>query len=162
MDSIAMDDVWGTILENAEFTSLPELYVETYVQDMMYSYEQYATMYGLTLENFAAMYGMTLEELETEVAAMAEDQVMTEVLYQYIAEKEGIVATEEDYLDMVAQYMEAYGYTDMTSFVNDYGVEVVEKQGYADATFQLVKEFCYDKAVILVEAPAEETTASAE
>ena len=108
-----------------------------------------------------ALYGMTLEELETEVAAMAEAQVMTEVLYQYIAEKEGIVATEEDYLDMVAQYMEAYGYTDMTSFVNDYGVEVVEKQGYADATFQLVKEFCYDKA-IKTEAPAEETTASAE
>ena len=84
--------------------------------------------------------------------------------YQYIAEKEGIEVTEDEYMAMVEEYMEYYGYTDMTSFVNDYGVEAVEKQGYADALLEKVLKFCYDNAV-KTEAPAEteaeETTAPA-
>ena len=71
---------------------------------------------------------------------------------------------EDEYLAVVEGYMEYYGYTDMTSFVNDYGVENVEKQGHADALLEKVMKFCYDNAV-KTEAPleteAEETTAPA-
>lgn len=157
MEDVAMDEMWASILENAEFTGYPENYVDTYVMDMLNSYAYSASMYGLTLEDFAGMYGMTMEEFETTVKEMAEQQIKTEIMYKYIAQQEGLEATEEEYLEIVQQYMATYGYTDMTSFVNDYGVDVVEKQGYADATLMKVMEFCYENAV-KTEAPMEETT----
>ena len=165
MDETAMNEVFTTLLAEAEFTSYPKDYVETYTQDMLNSYESMALMYGMTLEDFASMYGMTLEDFQAEIQYMAEEQVKVEVLYQYIAEKEGIEVTEDEYMAMVQEYMEYYGYTDMTSFVNDYGVEAVEQQGYADALLEKVLKFCYENAV-KTEAPleteAEETTAPAE
>ena len=158
MDSVAMNELWTTLLTTAELTGYPENYVEAYVQDMLNSYEYMASYYGLTLENFASMYGMTLEEFEATIQEIAEEQVKSEVLFHYIADQEGITVTEEEYLAVVEEYMAYYGYTDMTSFVNDYGVDVVEKQGYADALLEKVMEFCYENAV-KVDAPVEETTA---
>ena len=162
MDESAMNDMWYTIITQAEFKGYPENYVEAYEKDMINSITSWATMYGLTFEDYGYyMYGMELEEFEALIHDSAVEQIRSEVLFQYIAEKEGIVATEEEYLEMVQSYMDTYGYTDMASFVNDYGVDVVEKQGYADATLYKVMKFCYEKAVV-TEAPAEETTASAE
>lgn len=164
MEDTAMNELFSTLLEQAEFTGFPKDYVETYTMDMLNSYAYSASMYGMTLEDFAAMYQMTMEEFEAEIQTMAEQQIKIEILYQYIAEQEGIEVTEDEYMATVEEYMEYYGYTDMTSFVNDYGVENVEKQGYADALLEKVMKFCYDNAV-KTEAPleteAEETTAPA-
>ena len=154
MEENAMNEVFSALLEKAEFTSYPQNYLETYTNDMLNSYAYTAAMYGMTLEDFAGMYGMTMEDFEVEVQAMAEQQIQIEMLYRYIAEKENITVTEEEYLEVVQGYMEYYNYTDMTQFVNDYGVENVEKQGYADALLQKVMKFCYDKAV-KTEAPLE-------
>jgi len=157
MEETAMNEVFSALLEKAEFTGYPKDYVETYTMDMLNSYAYTASIYGMTLEDFAGMYGMTIADFEVEVQAMAEQQIQIEMLYHYIAEKENITVTEDEYLAVVQGYMEYYKYTDMTSFVNDYGVENVEKQGYADALLQKVMEFCYDNAV-KTEAPLEETT----
>lgn len=163
MEDVAMNEVFSALLEEADFSGYPKDYVEVYTKDMLNSYTNTAAMYGMDLEQFASMYQMTLEEFEAEVKMMAEQQIEVEILYQYIAEKEGMEVTEEEYMAVVAEYMEYYGYTDMTSFVNAYGVDVVEKQGYADAMLQKVMKFCYDNAV-KTEAPLEteaETTAPA-
>ena len=50
--------------------------------------------------------------------------------------------------------MEYYNYDDMTSFVNAYGVENVERQGHADALLTNVMNFCYESAN-KVPAPSE-------
>ena len=164
VDDIAKNEVFSTLLVEAEFTGFPKDYVETYTMDMMNSYAYSASMYGMTLEDFASMYQMTMDEFEAEVQMMAEQQIKVEILYQYIAEKEAMEVTEDEYMAIVQGYMEYYGYTDMTSFVNDYGVENVEKQGHADALLEKVMQFCYDNAV-KTEAPLEteapETTAPA-
>lgn len=163
MEDFAMNQVFSILLEEADFSGYPKDYVEVYTKDMLNSYTNEAVMYGMTLEEYASVYQMTLEEFEAEVQMMAEQQIKVEILYQYIAEKEGMEVTEEEYMAVVAEYMEYYGYTDMTSFVNAYGVDVVEKQGYADAMLQKVLKFCYDNAV-KTEAPMEteaETTAPA-
>ncbi len=161
MDNAAMDEVWGTLLENTEFKGYPENYVETYVQDMMNNYAYSAAMYNMSMEDFAGIYGMSLTEFEELVQQMAEEQVKTEILYKYIGQAENMTVTEEEYLEVVKGYMDYYKYEDMTSFVNDYGVDIVEKQGNADALMQKVMKFCYDNAV-KTEAPPEteaETTA---
>ena len=157
MDEAAMSEMWNALVEKAEFTGYPENYVEAYTQDMLNSYTYMATMYGMTLENFANMYGMTLEDFEAMIEETATQQVESEVLFHYLADKEGIEVTEDDYMAVVQDYMEYYGYTDMTEFVNAYGVDVVEKQGYADALQRKVMEFCYENAV-KVAAPVEETS----
>ena len=163
METQAINAMWTQLMEKATFSGLPEGYVEAYTQDMLASYTQNAAVYGFGLEEFAKQYGYSNLEAFTEmVTAEAEQQVKSEVLYQYIAAKENLTATEEDYLAMVEDYMEYYGYTDMTTFINTVGVELVERQGYADALFEKVLRFCFDSAV-KVPAPSEsapeETTA---
>ncbi len=163
METQAINAMWTQLIEKATFSGLPEGYVDAYTQDMLASYTQNAAVYGFGLEEFAKQYGYTNLEAFTEmVTAEAEQQVKSEVLYQYIAAKENLTATEEDYLAMVEDYMEYYGYTDMTTFINTVGVELVERQGYADALFEKVLRFCFDSAV-KVPAPSEsvpeETTA---
>ena len=163
METQAINAMWTALLEKASFNGLPEGYVDAYTQDMIASYTQNAAVYGYGLEEFARQYGYeSLEAFQEKVREEAEQQVKSEVLYQYIAAKENLTATEEDYLAMVEDYMEYYGYTDMTTFINDIGVELVERQGYADALFEKVLRFCYDSAV-KVPAPSEsvpeETTA---
>lgn len=143
-----MNTLWTKILNEAAFSGYPENYVDAYYSDMVSSYQYYASYYGLELEEFISYYGFEPEEFYSLLQENAEMQVKSEILYRYIAQKENIVATEEDYLAMVAEYMETYNYTDMAAFVNDYGADVVEEQGYADATLQKVIHFCYENAVL--------------
>lgn len=148
MENQAKNSLWAALLENAEFNGFPEGYVDAYTQDMIMSYTAQASAYGFSLEDFIqGMYGMDMEMFQATVKESAEMQVKTEILYQYIAEKENITVSEEDYLAMVQEYMAYYNFDDMTKFVNTFGVENVEKQGHADALFQNVSQFCYDHAV---------------
>jgi FKBP-type peptidyl-prolyl cis-trans isomerase (trigger factor) len=128
---------------------------------MLSSYETYASYYGIELEEFVSYYGYELDDFYSLLQENAELQVKSDILYRYIAQKEGITATEEDYLEMVQEYMDSTGYTDMAEFVNAYGADVVEEQGYADATLKKVMDFCYQNAVLHVTS-AEETTEAAE
>jgi trigger factor len=160
-DYINSNTLWSQLLEDTTFNGYPENYVETYYNDMLSSYETYASYYGIELEEFVSYYGYELDDFYSLLQENAELQVKSDILYRYIAQKEGITATEEDYLEMVQEYMDSTGYTDMAEFVNAYGADVVEEQGYADATLKKVMDFCYQNAVLHVTS-AEETTEAAE
>lgn len=160
MENQALNTLWNTLLENAVFNGYPEGYVEAYTQDMVSSYTAMAAGYGMELEEFVqGMYGLDMETFNNIIGENAESQLKTELLWHYIAEKENITASEEDYLAIVQEYMEYYGYSDMTSFVNAFGVDNVEAQGYADALFQNVLDFCYENAVKVPASTEAETNA---
>lgn len=157
-----MNNLWTQILNETTFNGYPENYVEAYYSDMIDSYNYYASVYGLELEDYVSYYGLEMEEFYSLLQNNAELQVKSEIMYRYIAQAENIVATEEEYLAMVQEYMDTYGYTDMAAFVNDFGADVVENQGYADATLRKVMTFCYENAVLNVVSAEEaaETTAA--
>ncbi|MCI8401991.1 MAG: trigger factor [Lachnospiraceae bacterium] len=160
MENQAMNAMWIGLLEKASFNGYPEGYVDAYMQDAMASYTAQAAMYGLSLEDYVkAMSGYDMETFAGFLREDVEAMVKDEILYNYIADRENLVVTEEEYLSMVQTYMDNVGYDDMTAFVNAYGVENVERQGYADALFEKVLHFCYDSAV---KVPAETETAPQE
>ena len=139
--------------------------MEAYTEDILANVTAQAAAYGYELEDFVeVLFGSTMEDFNVMVTEQAENQVKSEMVRNYIAECEGITVSEEEYLAVVQQYMDAYGYTDMTSFVNAYGVDVVEQQCNSDALFNKVVQFCYDNAVkvpVTTEAATEAETEAA-
>ena len=162
MENEAKNAMWNTIVGSASFSGYPEGYVEAYTEDMQANFTSMAAMYGYGLEEFVqAMYGYTLDDFNALVSQQAENQVKSELVRDYIATQENITVSEDEYLAMVQEYMDYYGYTDMTTFVNAFGVDVVEEQGYSDALFEKVVQFCYDNAVkipVTTEASTEAAT----
>lgn len=155
MEEEAKNAMWAGLIEKASYSGYPEGYLEAYIQDMIASYTGMASAYGYGLEEFVeGMYGYDMETFNGLVKEQAEQQIKSDLLYHYIADQEGITVSEEDYLAMVQEYMEYYNYDDMTSFVNAYGVENVERQGHADALLTNVMNFCYESAN-KVPAPSE-------
>ncbi len=165
MENQAMNTLWNTIVSSAAFSGYPEGYVEAYTEDILANVTAQAAAYGYELEDFVeVLFGSTMEDFNVMVTEQAENQVKSEMVRNYIAECEGITVSEEEYLAVVQQYMDAYGYTDMTSFVNAYGVDVVEQQCNSDALFNKVVQFCYDNAVkvpVTTEAATEAETEAA-
>ena len=162
MENQAKNTLWNTIVSSASFSGYPEGYVDAYSEDILANVSAQATVYGYDLENFVEiLFGTTMEDFNVMVTEQAENQVKSEMVRNYIAEREGITVSEEEYLAVVQQYMDAYGYTDMTTFVNAYGVDVVEQQCNSDALFNKVVQFCYDNAVkipVTTEAATEAET----
>lgn len=155
MEEQDKNTMWMNLINQASYSGYPDGYVDSYVQDMVTSYTSMAAAYGFTLEDFVVgMYNMDMDSFNQEVREQAELQVKSDVLCHYIADREGLTVTEEEYLAMVQEYMESFNYDDMTSFVNDYGVDNVESQGHADALLKKVIDFCFESAN---KVPAAET-----
>ncbi len=160
VDYLAMMEAWYMLLDDATFTGYPDGYVEAYEADMIAYYDYYASYYGYSVEEFMeAYYGMDSDTFYEEVEEYAVSQVQTEILYRYIAKMEDMEVTEEEYLDVVEYYMEQTGFTDMTTFVNYYGVDTVEAECYAEAMYEKVLQFVFDNAV---EIPISEEEEDAE
>ncbi len=155
--------MWMNLINQAVYSGYPDGYVEGYVQDVETNYTSMAAAYGFTLEELiVGMYNMDMETFNQEVKEQAQLQVKSEVLCRYIADLEGITVTEEEYLAMVQEYMDSFGYEDMTSFVNAYGVDDVERQGHLDALLKKVIDFCFENANKVPAAETEPESADAE
>lgn len=121
------------ILAKAQFAeTLPESLVNFYQTRYVEYYDSMFTMYyGMTLEDYLAQIGQTMDDFYSQVGV--EDTVKNELVWSYIAEKEGFAAEGEDY--------DAY----LQEQADNYGIEVdeyLEQMTEDEAKFV----YCIDKA----------------
>lgn len=91
-------------------------------KDLVFAESYGAMRNGLTIDTaFYSSYGETVEEVVKE-------QVVQEMAVEYVAEKEGLTISEEEYSEQVSKMAAAYGETNLTQFVEDF--EMVYGQGY--------------------------------
>lgn len=113
-EAMIINSVMEMVYASAEFKEFPQDLVDFCTASMDAYYEEYAAYYSMDLETFISLMGLTLEEYEEEVLASVNHTLEMEFCYAAIAEAEGIEVSEEEYQDVVDEYMTmyaSYGYS---------------------------------------------------
>ncbi|MBQ9087108.1 MAG: hypothetical protein IJY47_08000 [Clostridia bacterium] len=104
------EQVWKTVLGQAEILHYPEEQVSYYAAQTRATYRYYAQQNGWSLEETMEKLGVT----EESILAEARDMVKGDLVYRYIVADAGIALTEEEKASLfdryARQYAETYGY----------------------------------------------------
>ena len=108
------------LLETTE-VELPELMVQTRIDDMMSEYSQRMQAQGLTLEQYFQYTGMTMDSFRESLKEDAERNLKSSLVLEAVAKAENIEVTEEDTEKEIEQIAESYGmpYDDFKAYVTD-------------------------------------------
>lgn len=139
------------LLETSSFNELPEDFLNPYRVGINAQLESIAGQYGMDVEMFASYaLGTTSEEYVEE---MALNEAQQQVLLQAIANKEGIVMTEEEIQAKMAEEMEKYGIETEEELFG-----TASKEQYVNFyVCRKVLEFLAEKASITEVEPSVET-----
>lgn len=96
-------------------------YNEEKVTEMVNSFKEYQESYyqytyGVDLATYLEAIGSTEEEFDESIDTSVRDYFKQYMLVHYIADKEHITYSEEDYQNILQQYADAYGYESAEAF----------------------------------------------
>ncbi len=101
------DAVIGKVVENAT-VEIPPIMVEHQIDELLKDTEYRMSMQGINLNQYLQYTGGTLEQMKDSMRERAEKHVKTTLVLKAIAEKEEIVANEEDIEAEIAKMAEQY------------------------------------------------------
>lgn len=133
--STLREAAWEAVLEGTTVNEYPEEAMQEYT-DMIYEqYETMASYYGVEFADFLETYmGMDEETFASEVEAIAQAQVKSDLVRDLIAENvKAIDTSEKAYEAVYAEYAEYYAYDDVETFLAD-----MEEAGNMEALDDLV------------------------
>lgn len=156
--------VIAAVQAGSEFQTPPQFLIDIFVASQNEYYEYYASYFGMEFEDFINSYcGVTLDEYNAQIEEIAISYAQQYVMYEAIADAEGIDVSGED-LDAYAETTAAdYGYDSIDALYEDFG-----KDDFRDYTvIQLVIEFLIDNCnntsapadTAVTDAAAEDVTA---
>ncbi len=115
--------------------------IQEYVDSLYSQYEMYASYFGYDLETYVtATTGLTFEAFQEQCREESIYRIQSGLLQTAIAEKEGIVVSEEEYTAKAEEYMVSMGYSDLAEFEEVYTKEIIEKQVIADMALEIMIE----------------------
>ncbi len=102
--------ILDTVMNNCSFQEFPQALVDQHAANVRENIAMQAGMYGLDAETFVQLLyeGMSLDQV---VAASADNSVKQMMAFWSIAQKEGLVATEEDLDARIGEYASQYNAT---------------------------------------------------
>lgn len=160
--SAQFTELYAQLLEKCEVKKYPKKLLEenmkeaqSYYDSMIEYYTQMALIYygqSLTKEQVLTMLGTTQEKLDEEIKNTAYDSTKSVMLMTVIAEKEGIVLSEEEFQSDLAGYIEKANVDSAAAFYEQSGY--TEELLRQDCLFDNVLEFVMENAK-LVEKTAE-------
>lgn len=106
----AGDAVIKQVTENSEFKELPEALLEANKETYKNYLNQMAAMYGMDGATYVSMYGGG-QDYEAAVTQYATTYTKESLVAQMIAEKEGLVLSEEELDARMQEYAESVGTT---------------------------------------------------
>ena len=126
------------LLDKCKVTGYPEEFLAQQSSKLEESISFYSTLQGKTNDEYCQnLYGMTFDEF---VKASAGQQLV----YQAIAEKEGLAITDYEYKDDLEQFAKDSGYSKVDTFTDKYDKETIVKSMLVKKAQNLVM----DSAVI--------------
>lgn len=116
-DGEILNQIWEKLFENAVIKEYPETevthYYDKYVEEYEYYKKYYTTYYGMSfnsLDEFVKAY-LGLEDGEDWKAVTTETaktDVSQNLIFHYIAQKEGVIITDADYQASIQYYVNYY------------------------------------------------------
>lgn len=134
------------MVDGSELVSYSETELEEeaqyLIQYYVYNAEYYSSYFGADTETMLAyLFGFESMEALTEYAyAYAYQTIKQSAVLNAIAENEKIELTEEEYTEALNEYALDNGYTDLESFVADYGEEYIREVALFDKVLAVVLE----------------------
>ncbi len=143
--NVQIASIFNVIIENSTFTGLSDADVQSYVDTLVSSYEEYATMYGLDMDTFVTVFlGVSYEEFLEMAEKDGEYAVRQNLILEAVQEAEKLELTEQEYTDGLAAYAADYGYDSPEEFEEAAGKNEIQESLLRDK----VLEFIIDSAVL--------------
>ena len=95
VESKFSDDIFNAVIENTPL-EVPEVMVETEVQQMLREVEQNLSQQGLNMELFQQLTGKTMDDMKAEMREQAEKRVKFNLILAEIVKAENIEVSEEE------------------------------------------------------------------
>ncbi len=120
--------VWEEVVKNTTVIKYPEAVVEAQIEEVVNSYKEYATYYGITFEELLKNYYNTTEdEFMLEVKEECQLYVKEEMILRRIVELEDITITDAEYAEGAAEYAVENGFENAAAMEEYYGADVIKE-----------------------------------
>ncbi|MBQ7919597.1 MAG: trigger factor [Lachnospiraceae bacterium] len=131
-----------TVMNSATFNEIPETVVQKYSDQMTRSIESVAAQYGVDTDTYLSYYfGM---DLATYLDTYAEESAKQGIVFQAIANEEGLNLTDEELDAELQTYATNAGYATVEEFLGE-----EPKENFREfLMFEKVLQFLKDNAVI--------------
>lgn len=137
----AREDILKQVIENATFDHLNTEDVDEYYDKVLAYYQAIADKFSVSLESYVSYYyDKSLDDFYKDVRKIAESTVKEQLVLEKIAEKENITLSDDQYQEMLKDYMERYDYEDKAAMEKDYTVENLRKSMLYDLTIEFLIE----------------------
>ena len=137
-------DILNSLIDNSEYFNLDEE-IEEYYNSMLTYYTDIAEGYGMSLDTYVSyLQGVTITQFQADLKTLAGITIKEQYSLRYVAKEEGYKVTDKIYDDYILVVMEENGYTNQSSFENDY-----EKSDIKD---MILMSYTLDKLVELGQA----------
>lgn len=154
--------VLKAVVDNATFKAMPEELVGRYYDRLITNMSYQASMYGMDLSTFLMLaYDTDTDDYEETIRGFAEEAVEQLLAMQAVADKEGIVISDEDVEADLEERAQQYGYESADALRESLGNEM---KGYKESLVtEKISEFLVENARVTQTEPetgdAEETAA---
>lgn len=133
------DAVIDALIAEAQM-DIPEAMVESTQRQMLDEYAQNMQAQGLSLEQYMKFTGLTADDLMGQIKPQAESRIKSRLVLEAVVAAEGITASEEDFMDEVANMATAY------KMETEKVVELLGEHGKK----QVMEDVCIKKALAFV------------
>lgn len=131
----------NAIMAECTFKEPPAEMVDRFYQNLVDSMTAQATVQGVTLVQYMQMYyGMSADEYEAEFRETAVTTAQQYIMYQAIADAEGLNPTDEQIQEEISSRVEAYNYESEEEYKKSTDLEMLSEQLMRKNVMAFLKE----------------------
>lgn len=138
--------LFNAVYEISEVSDPPQELIDKQYDLLIASYEDYATQYGIDLETLVSYQGMDMATFEADCQSAAVEAAKAELVYQAIAEKEGIEVTDDIVMEVAQAECDKYDY-ESVEWMMDY----IGEDAYKDYVLRLKVLEKLEEVITIVE-----------
>jgi FKBP-type peptidyl-prolyl cis-trans isomerase (trigger factor) len=136
--------IWEKVIENSAI-EVPKQQYDYYYNNYHYDIETYAPMYNMTydefLKNGGAPYFFGIDVYsEAELIKYINDMIKKDIVLETIIKAEGLVVTEEEYKNFVAELVALSGKTEAETIKQYGGEEALKAKLLSEKVDNLIYE----------------------
>ncbi len=118
-DNTYRQKVWAKLIDSSSMKTdkdgnekFPEKQLEDFIDQTMKTYEEKAKQENVSLKDYVLKnFQLDEEKFKSEIEIYGKTQVKMDMIMYYIAEKEGLKVTSEEYDEFIDDTLKTFGYT---------------------------------------------------
>lgn len=127
-DEKQVDDLWNTIVDSFEISSLPQDAVDAYIDAMVAESEANAELYGVTYLNILSYMGFATEAEYLEYCqTQAQQTVREDIVFYYIIQEEDISCTKKEAKLFAEENYQQLGYASAKQMIDEFGLDYIKE-----------------------------------